>query len=69
MDLLCSLEESVKGDWNGDVDDGKLQLLRAEYLARIDDVPKLNKSLSCAHMEKLISDVESDVHQCKGVTL
>ena len=34
VDLLCSLQESVSGDWNGDVDlgDGQLQLLRAEYV-------------------------------------
>ena len=33
MDLTCSLQESVSGEWNGDVDlgDGKLQLLISEY--------------------------------------
>lgn len=70
VDLLCSLEESVRGDWNGDVDldDGKLQLLRSEYIARIEDVPKMNEPLTSKHVEDIIHLVENDlehVHRCK----
>ena len=56
MDLLCSLEESIRGDWNADVDvhDGKLQLLRSEYTARIEGVPTINESLSSRHFEDLL---------------
>ena len=55
----------MRGEWNGDVDldDGKLQLLRSEYLARINDVPKLNEPLSITRIELLISDVEKDLEK------
>ncbi len=70
MDLLSSLEESVRGDWNGDVDlnDGKLQLLRSEFVARIEAIPKMNQLLTTRGVEDLICAVESDlelVSQCK----
>ncbi len=70
VDLLCSLEESVRGDWNGDIDldDGKLQLLRSEYTARIEDVPMMSEPLTSKRVEHVIHLVESDVehvHQCR----
>lgn len=70
VDLICSLEESVRGDWNGDVDldDRQLQSLRSEYLSRLDDVSKLNETLPSTRLELLISDIEKDlenIHQRK----
>ena len=42
VDLTCSVQESVTGEWNGDVDLGDkiLQLLRSEYLSRVESNPK-----------------------------
>lgn len=70
MDLTCSLQESVNGEWNGDVDmgDGQLQLLRSEYLSRIESIPKLNEIASANRIQHLIVDLENDldkVYECK----
>ncbi len=71
VDLICSLEESVRGDWNGDVDlnDGQLQLLRSQYLSRLDHVPKVNQMLTITHLKGLISDVEKDLEKIDDCTL
>ncbi len=51
--MSSSLEESVRGDWNGDIDldDGKL---RSEYTARIEDVPKMSEPLTSKRVEHVI---------------
>ena len=70
MDLTCSLQESVAGEWNGDVDlgNGKLQLLRSEYTKRLEEVPKLQELVSFARIQKLVKDIEQDlnnIYKCK----
>ena len=70
MDLTCSLQESVSGEWNGDVDlgDGKLQLLRSEYEKRLDAIPKVQELVSVARIQHLINCIEQDlnkIYDCK----
>ena len=70
MDLTCSLQESVSGEWNGDVDlgDGKLQLLRSEYEKRLDAIPKVQELVSVARIQDLINCIEQDlnkIYDCK----
>ncbi len=70
MDLTCSLQESVAGEWNGDVDlgNGKLQLLRSEYTKRLEAAPKLHDLVSIARIHQLVKSIEQDldnIYECK----
>ena len=72
--MTCCLQESVAGEWNGDVDlgDGKLQLLRLEYLRRLKSIPRVGDAVSAAHIQHLIHSVEQDlnkIYNCKIVLL
>ncbi len=71
VDVIWSLEESVRGDWNGDVDlnDEQLELLRSQYLSRLDDVPKVNEMLTITHLKRLIADVGKDLEKINDCTL
>ena len=63
--LTCCLQESVAGEWNGDVDlgDGKLQSLRLEYLRRLKSIPRVGDVVSAVHIHHLIHDVEQDLNR------
>ncbi len=72
VNLTCSLQEFVAGEWNGDVDlgDGKLQLLRSEIIKRLEAAPKLHDLVSVAHIQELVNNVEQDlntIYKCKLV--
>ena len=80
VDLTCSLQESVTGEWNGDVDLGDkiLQLLRSEYLSRVESTQNsikefwdLNQVLDTSsraatrihRIQYLIHNVEQDLNR------
>ena len=71
-DVIKSLEESKRMEWNGDVDlgDGRCQLLHQEYVNRVEVLAASDKNvidvetrLSATQLlQKLEGDVTKDVH-------
>ena len=76
-DLVCSLEESLRLEWNGDVDldDGKLQKLYFSYRQRLDGLEHLTKLRSDVYLVIMtLNREESDltidlkfISECKSV--
>ena len=66
-DLKAVLQHSMRGEWNGDCDlgDGKLKVLRDQYLARVDclDVSKLqiNQNILQRQISRAIDQLECDL--------
>ena len=67
MDLVSSLEESMRLEWNGDADlgDGRTQLLYAEYHKRIKSAEDLDLALgsmeSTSECSPILLDIQRDV--------
>ena len=67
VDVISSLEESVKLEWNGDVDlgDGAWQKLYEEYCHRLEVVKKLDADVgvldSVPTLEGILSDIHNDL--------
>ena len=70
-DVVRSLEESVKLEWNGDVDlgDGACQDLHEEYCHRLEVIAKLDTDVSdrgrvlnsVPTVEEILSDIHNDL--------
>lgn len=73
--MVCSLEESLRLEWNGDVDldDGRLQKLYHSYRQRLDGLEHLTKLRSDIHLVLITlnreeSDITTDlkfISECK----
>lgn len=78
VDVISSLEESLKLEWNGDVDlgDGKLQKLYQEYRDRLEVIGNLDSEIGAVEgtftgvftLQKIKWEIDSDlefIHNCK----
>ena len=59
-DLKTCLQESLDGQWNGDVDlgDGLLESLRDAYIARMDDT----SHYALENLHKILKDLNDDIN-------
>lgn len=64
-DIKPALQESKKGEWNGDIDlgDGHVQALRAEYERRKKMTEDMSRPATCSDriLSSLIDDLTTDI--------